>query len=163
MASATFIPVDGRLTSLQVLDLTLTGDEVMEIVSPGNAEEGNNFQVTTLALSGFFSSYPYSFRTVITAGATLASPYAILTTATAILFNKTIASASYAVAPVASTMVYPFPVLIKDLKGDADANPIRITFTSGELCDGLTELTIANPYGWLTINPVPGGGAWYQS
>lgn len=161
--NATFTPLDGRLTSLEVLNIALSGDEVMEIVSPGNAEFGNNFQVTTANLAGFFASFPFQFRTVITTGATLASPYPIAITDTQILFDKLIASDSYAVAPLASAMQYPFPVLIKDYNGAAGANPITISFTGGELCDGLTNLTISNPYGWVRINPAPSGGAWYQS
>ena len=50
-----FVPVDGRLTSLQALSAPLTGGEVMEIVSPGNAQFGNNYQVTLSTLSSFFA------------------------------------------------------------------------------------------------------------
>lgn len=159
-----FVPLDGRITSQNVLDLPLTGGEVMEIVSPGNAAEGNTYQVTTGVLAAFFAAFPFLFsRIVVRSGATLGSPLPIPTTATEILINKSVASASYAVAPLAGSMVYPFPVLIKDLKGDADVNPIQVSFTGGELCDGLETLTIGNPYGWVTINPVPSGGGWYQS
>jgi hypothetical protein len=55
-----------------------------------------------------------------------------------------------------------FGVYIKDLKGDADVNNIRISFTSGELCDGDSTITIANEYGWVTLNPLSGDGAWYR-
>jgi len=62
-------------------------------------------------------------------------------------------------------MQYPYGILIKDLKGDAATNPITINFTGGELCDGLTsgQISIQNPYGWVTIAPVPGASAWYMS
>jgi len=60
-------------------------------------------------------------------------------------------------------MVYPFGVFIKDAKGDSIADPITITFSGGEHCDGLSSLIINNPYGWVTINPIPGQSAWYQS
>ncbi len=49
------IPVDGRITSLTALTSGLTGSEVIEIVAPGNAEEGNNYQVTLQMLSDFFT------------------------------------------------------------------------------------------------------------
>ncbi len=49
------IPLDGRITSLSTLDRVITGDEVMEIVSPGNAAEGNSYKVTTGVLAGYFS------------------------------------------------------------------------------------------------------------
>lgn len=158
------IPLDGRITSLSVLDIALAGDEVIEIVSPGNAANGNNYQVTTAVLAAYFnSSSPAFSTTTITSGATLVSPYAILTTDARILFNKTVASASYAVAPLASSMAGPYPLFIKDLKGDADAFPIQISFSGGELCDGLSTISILNAYGWTTINPIPTGGGWYQS
>ncbi len=160
---ATFTPLDGRLTSLETLNITLSGGEVMEIVSPGNVEDGNNYQVTTAVLAAYFGAFAFISTTVITSGATLVSPYAILTTDIRILFNKSVGSASYAVAPLAASMAWPYPILIKDIKGDAGTNPIEISFTGGELCDGLATLTIGNPYGWVTINPIPGGGGWYMS
>lgn len=160
---ATFIPLDGRLTSLEPLSIDLTADSVMEVVAPGDPATGNNFKVTLAQLAAYVSVLPYLDTTIITSGATLASPYHILVTDTRILFNKTVASASYAVAPLAASMASPFPLFIKDLKGNADTYPIQISFTGGELCDGLSTITIGNPYGWTTINPVPAGGAWYQS
>jgi hypothetical protein len=54
--TAPFIPLDGRITSLQSLPLALTGDEVIEIVSPGNATNGNNYQVLLSVLAAFFST-----------------------------------------------------------------------------------------------------------
>ena len=160
---ATFIPVDGRLTSLQVLNTPLIGNEVMEIVSPGDPANGNNYQVTIQTLANFFAAVAPGDYTLILNGATIGSPYAIATTDTRILFNKTIASVSYATAPLASTMLLSSGILIKDLKGDANVNNITVTFTGGELCDGLSSIVIDTAYGWTTINPVPGGGAWYQS
>ena len=158
-----FIPLDGRITSLQVLNLPLVGTEVMEIVSPGTAAAGNNYQVPTEALAAFFAAFPILNREYIIAGATLASPYAVATTDTQILFNKTLASATYATMPLASTMAYPFGVLFKDIKGDAATNNITITFTGGQLCDGQSSVVIADNYGWVTINPVPGGSGWFMT
>jgi hypothetical protein len=155
------VPLDGRITSLDVLTGTLTGDEVMEIVSPGNAELGNNYQVTLALLATYFGNSSMS-TTIILSGATLISPYDILITDTRILFNKTVSSASYAVAPLASLMTSS-GVLIKDLKGDAGTFPITVSFTGGELCDGLSEITVENAFGWTTINPTPSGGSWYLS
>ena len=51
-----FVPLDGRITSLQSLPLALTGGEVLEIVSPGNATSGNNYQVLLSVLAAFFST-----------------------------------------------------------------------------------------------------------
>ena len=156
------IPQDGRLTSFQTLNLPLTGGEVMYIVSPGNAALGNSYQVTTLFLAGFFSSFQYANTTIITAGATSASPYMVETTDTRILFNKTLGSASYAVLPLSSSMAVPYPILFKDLKGDAGTNAITISFTGGQLCDGLTSVVLSNAYAWTYIAPVPGGNGWFQ-
>jgi len=98
----------------------------------------------------------------ILAGATLANPYNVETTDTAVLFNKTIGSASYALMPAAATMVFPIPVLFKDLKGDAGMNAITINFSAGELCDGEASVVLGNAYAWARIAPKIGGGGWYQ-
>lgn len=161
--AATFTPTDGRLTSLQALNLPLTGDEVMEIVSPGNEAEGNNFQVTLDVLAAFFSSYPYLNTTIIETGATSGTPYIIQQTDTRILVDKTVGAATYIEAPLAATMLSQFPVLIKDWKGDAPTNNITITFADPAGCDGQSSVVIDTAYGWVTINPDPGGGGWYES
>lgn len=157
---ATEIPLDGRLTSLQVLNVTLTGGEAMEIVSPGNAETGDNYQVTTAVLAAYFASYPFvTGRVLVTA-----TPYSIGVAILQVLVDLAVAAPVSVVAPLAVSMTYPYPVLIKDFGGDAsDVNPITVTFTGGELCDGLSSLTIQNPYGWVRINPNIGGGGWYMS
>ena len=157
------VPLDGRITSQNVLNLTLTGGEVMEIVSPGNAAQGNTYQVTTGYLAAFFAAFPALNTDIIKAGATLASPFAVETTATRVLFNKTLASASYALLPLSESMAYSQPVLFKDLKGDAATNPITVSFSGGELCDGLSQVQIANAYGWVTINPIPGESGWFMT
>jgi len=156
-----FVPLDGRITSLPGLTGSLTGGEVMEIVSPGNAQNGNNYQVTTAALAVFFSSYPSFNTTLIQSGATLANPYQVQPNNTRILLDKTIGSPSYIQFPTAASMAAPGPVLVKDFIGDAATNNITISFSNGELCDGLSELIIENAYGWVVINPGPIGGAWY--
>ena len=58
MTTTQFIPVDGRITSLQTLPTPLTGGEVLEIVSPGNAAAGNNYQVLLSVLAAYFSINP---------------------------------------------------------------------------------------------------------
>ena len=158
---ALFIPLDGRITSQNVLGPPLTGGEVMEIVAPGNAAQGNTYQVTTDIIAAFAAAFPLLNTELITSGATLGSPYLAATTDTRILFRKTIGSPSYAMLPQASTMQYGQAILFKDLNGDAETNNITISFSNGELCDGLSEVVINNNYGWLTINPVPFGGSWY--
>jgi hypothetical protein len=153
-------PLDGRLTSLNSLNIPFTGGELMYIVSPGNAALGDSYNVTTAQLAGFFGAFPFLETTLVTAGAT----YNMLATDTRIVVDKTIGSPTSIVAPLASLMSYPFPVLIKDGKGDAATNNITITFTGGQLCDGQSSIVIDNAYGWVTINPFPVTGAsWYQT
>lgn len=154
-------PADGQITSLPVLNLPLTGGEVQEIVSPGNAALGNSYQVPIANLAAFYAAFPSLNSEIITAGATLISPYNVETTDTKILFNKTIGSASYAVLPLSGSMAYPFPVLFKDLKGDAVTNPITISFSGSQLCEGQPDLVINVAYGWYLVNPILGGSGWY--
>ena len=158
--AALVVPLDGRLTSQNILSGPISSG-VMWIVSPGNAAAGNTYQVTIQTLGAYFGAFPVLNTEIITAGATSISPYNVETTDTRILFNKTLASASYAVLPLAATMAYPYGITFKDLKGNASTNNITISFTSGELCDGLSTVQITTDYGWVTIFPVPGGGAWY--
>jgi hypothetical protein len=161
----TNLPADGRLTSQTVLTTPLTGNEVMYIVSPGNAQLGQSYQVTTLFLATYFAALPTVNTTILTSG----SVYNALTTDTKILVNKTIGSPTSIILPLAASMFYPFGVFIKDLKGDSGTNPITITFSGGQLCDNENSFTINNPYGFLTLNPIPGAvgttgtNAWYQS
>lgn len=157
------VPTDGRLTSQNILTIPLAGSEVMYIVAPGTAAQGNSYQTTLDYLAAFFSAFPSLNSELITAGATLATPWQVLTTDTRLLFNKTLGSASYAVLPLAASLTYLQPVLFKDLKGDASTNPITISFTGGELCEGQSTIMINNPWGWVTLNPIPGGGGWYQT
>jgi hypothetical protein len=157
------IPLDGRLTSQNILTGALNGAEVMYIVSPGNATGGNSYQISTLTLAGFFTAFPYLNSEVILAGATSGSPYMVETTDTTILFKKTLGAASYALCPLAASMAYGQEVLFKDIKGDAGTNNITVLFTSGEECDAQSQLEITTNYGWFKITPIPGGGGWYQS
>ena len=156
------VPPDGRFTSQNVLTLPLGGGEVMLIVSPGNAAQGNTYQTTTAYLAAFFSAFPSLNSEIIKAGATSISPYAVAATDTRILFNKTIGAASYAVVPLSESMAYSQPVFFKDLKGDADVNPITVTFSGGQLCETFSQRQITIPYGWFTIFPIPGGSGWYM-
>lgn len=160
---ALFIPIDGELTSQNVFPGPLVGTEVMEIVSPGNATQGNTYQVQTSIIGAYGSALAMLNSSTIISGATFASPYGLQTTETRVLFNKAIGSASYALCPLAVTMLYSQEVFFKDLKGDAGSNSININFTSGELCDGSSSLQITSAYGFLRITPIIGGGGWYRS
>lgn len=157
-----FIPTDGRITSQNVLAGPLTGGEVQEIVSPGDASQGNTYQVSTYTLAAFYAGYTSLNVTVISDSGTAGFPYMVEPNETEVMFNKEVGSASFAILPIANNMIYPNPILFKDLKGDAFINPITLTFTNGELCDGKSQIVIDANYGWVTLAPSPLGGGWYQ-
>lgn len=150
------VPLDGRLTSQNVLAGPLTGGELMYIVSPGTAKDGNSYQISTKTLANFFSSFFVINPTIITSGAS----YNSVATDTRILVNKTVGSATAILLLGAAS--YVMPVLIKDLKGDADVNPITVTFTGTEKMDGLSTVVINNPFGYFWFNPLTTGG-WYDA
>lgn len=56
MANPNTYPSDGRLTTLQNFTGTLNGTELMELVSPGNASQGVNYNVTTQTLASLVAS-----------------------------------------------------------------------------------------------------------
>lgn len=151
-----FVPQDGRITSLQTLGPTLSGSEVMYIVSPGNSQAGVSYQITTRSLATYFNSVLSGTPTIITSG----SVYDSVVADQRILIDKTVGSATSVV--LAPSSGYLFPVLVKDLKGDSNTNPITVTFSSGQLLDGLSEVVINNPYGYFWFNPLSTGG-WYDA
>jgi hypothetical protein len=53
MANPSTYPSDGRLTSLQQFTGSLSGSELLEVVSPGNASNGINYQMTASALASY--------------------------------------------------------------------------------------------------------------
>lgn len=150
------VPVDGRLTSQNVLTGPLDGTAVIYIVSPGTETEGNSYQVSLDTLATFFTAASVGSPTFVISGAT----YNSVATDTRILVNKTVGSATSVVLLASAS--YSFPVLVKDLKGDADSNPITITFSGGQTMDGLASVIISNPYGYFWFNPLTAGG-WYDA
>ena len=123
---------------------------LFEVVSPGNAEEGVNYSIRADEMAVLIGA-PIYVNKVITSGAS----YNSINTDTRILIDKTVGSAtSVVLLPGAD---YGQPILVKDAKGDADVNPITITFSGGELMDGLTEVVINTPYGFYWFNPLPDG------
>lgn len=146
----------GQMTDLPPFTLTdFVGTELMEIVSPADPAEALNYAITTLQLAFLLGAFVYQ-PTEITAG----TVYNVLPSDTRILVKKTIGSATSIV--FGSALAQPLPVLVKDVKGDADVNPITITFTGGQLADGLSSITINTPFGSYWLNPLAEGG-WYLS
>lgn len=147
----------GQMTDLPAYPGGLDLTALMEIVSPGNAASGVNYGITfaqMIALIGVASVYPPP--TIITSGAA----YNSVATDTRILVNKTLGSATSVV--LLSSVSYGVPVLVKDLKGDADTNPITVTFSGGQKMDNLTSVPINSPYGYFWFNPLAAGG-WYDA
>lgn len=142
----------GQMTDLPPFSGAFDPTALLEIVSPGTAELGVNYAITLGQLVALFGGVPV----FITSG----SVYNSLVSDQRILVNKTIGGPeSIILAPSAG---YFLPVLVKDLKGDADVNPITVTFSGGQLMDGLTQVVINNPFGFFWFNPLASGG-WYDA
>mgnify|MGYP001616048982 FL=1 len=140
------------MTDLPEFLTALDGTELFEIVAPGNAQTGLNYRITVTRLAALINGL-LATATVVQTGATLLNPYVAPIFPPRFLFNKTVPSATY--VNLQSSALYPSPILIRDIKGDADVNPIQITFSGAELADGLSSVTIATPYGGYWFNPLP--------
>lgn len=139
----------GQMTDLPTYPGGVDATALFEVVSPGNAQSGINYSISAADMAVLIGVAAYH-NTIITAGAS----YNSVNTDTRILVNKTIGSAT-AIALLAAS-AYGQPVLVKDLKGDADANPITITFPG--TYDGVSSpITINTPYGWVWFNPLSTG------
>ena len=116
-------------------------------------------EIDPVDADGLFDDYDTALsrlnahRTITAAGAVT-----VLTTDSRILINKTVGAATSVVMPSSVTVVS--PILVKDLKGDAATNNITITFTGGQLADGLASVVISVNYGAYWFNPLSSGG-WY--
>jgi len=142
----------GQMTDLPGFTGTFDGTELFEIVAPGNASDGLNYSITSAELVALIAQYQ-SAALVITSGATLVSPYSVPLLPSRFLIKKTIPSASY--INFLSSVNYPAPVMIRDIAGNADANPITVSFAGAETADGLSTVTINTPYGGYIFNPLP--------
>lgn len=143
----------GQMTDLPAYPGGVDPTALLEIVSPGTAAAGVNYAISLAQLIAIIGSSVdiYPAPTIITAGAV----YNSVGSDTRILVNKTIGSATSIV--LASGLTYVRPVLVKDLKGDADVNPITVTFTGVQKMDTLTSVVISNPFAWFWFNPLANG------
>ena len=143
----------GQMTDLPAYPGSVDYTALMEIVSPGNSALGVNYAITLAQLALIIGSG--GAPTIIKSGAS----YNSVATDTRILLNKTVGSAT--TVNLLSASNYFQPVLIKDLNGDADSNPITVTFTG--TYDGIASpLTINTKYGWIWMNPLASGN-WYAT
>ncbi len=145
----------GQMTDLPAYSGAVDLTALMEIVSPGTAANGVNYAITIAQLAVLIPAIQFT-PTFVTSGAT----YNSVATDTRILVNKTVGSATSVV--LLGSASYSQPVLVKDLKGDSDTNPITVTFAGGQTMDGLTSVVINNPYGYFWFNPLTAGG-WYDA
>jgi hypothetical protein len=150
----------GQMTDLPNYTGAFDGTELFEIVAPGNAAQGLNYSMTTAQLAAAFGTLQTAALPILS-GATLGTPLLLPVFPTRFLVKKNTPSASY--INLASSVLYPAPVLIKDEGGNADVYPITVTFFGGELADGLSSVTISTPYGGYWFNPLPAliGPGWY--
>src|SRR5882672_3855159 len=108
----------GQMTDLPAYPGTFDLTALMEIVSPGSASTGVNYGVILAQLALIIGNG--GNPTFVLSGAT----YNSIATDTKILVNKTVGSAT-AINLLSSTSYFQ-PVLVKDLKLDADTHPITI-------------------------------------
>lgn len=149
----------GQMTDLPEFSGTFDGTELFEVVAPGNEALGVNYSITSALLAALLIGVSQA-PTIITAGATLVAPYVPTIFETRVLFNKTVGAASY-VNIGGGAARNNRPIMIRDIKGDADVNNITAIFTG--TCDGLASpIVIASAYAGYIFNPLPNGN-WYLS
>lgn len=149
-------PFDGIFTGGQMTDLpafsgALPASALFEVVSPGDPSTAANYSMTAAQMAALIPGL--ITPTILEDEAA----YASVATDIRILVKNTGALTSAITMLLATN--YSQPVLIKDIGGFASApNPISISFTGGESCDGETTVTIETAYGWVWLNPLAAGG-----
>ena len=143
----------GQMTDLPAYPGTFDLTALVEVVSPGTAVGGVNYGATFAQLIQIIGN-GYN-PTIVTSGST----YNSVATDTRILINKTVGGIITVNLLAASP--YAQPVLIKDIKGDADVNNITVAF-SGTYDGAASPLTISTQYGWIWMNPLASGN-WYAT
>lgn len=139
------------------LAIGLTADDNFVIVQGGTTK-----RAPLSLIASFINPAGTGASVIITTGATVGVPYTVTTGISKVLVDKTVGAASYILLNQASTYGG-LPILIKDIKGDAATNNIHISFSNGELIDGLSQLLLTTNYAWVQITPFPLGGGWYLS
>ena len=149
----------GQMTDLPIFSGTFDGTEMFEVVAPGNEALGVNYSITALLLSGLMFGFAQT-PTIITSGATSIAPYVPSIFETRVLFNKAVGAASFTDIGGAVARNNR-PIMVRDIKGDADVNNISVSFTG--TCDGLASpIVIQSAYAGYWFNPLPNGN-WYLS
>lgn len=154
----------GQMTDLPVFTGTLDGTELMEIVAAPagqtNAAAGVNYSITTELLAQLLISI--AIQDVIIGNGehtTPGDPYVVQPADGRIYVNKTVASPTYILMPLASTM-FTEP-LVADIAGTVtDVDGITVTLSGGELANGEATIPIASPYSGYFFRPVRTLGKW---
>ena len=155
----------GQMTDLPVFSGTLNGQELMEIVAApldANIEaEGVNYQITTELLASLIIQVGLN-SVIITDGEheTALDPYIVQPTDGRIYVNKTIAGPTYIVLGLVDNQLT--EPLIADVNGTVtDVNLINVTFTGGQLVDGLASVDIVSAYGGYFFRPIYSLNKWH--
>lgn len=148
----------GQMTDLpEFTGTSFDGTELFEVVAPGSAALGINYRITSQQLATLLQLLVGGAPTFVINEAV----YNSVPTDTRILVDNTAPQSTSIVLDASAD--YSFPVLVKDLDGLAsDTDPITVTFSGGELMDGLSQVVINNPYGYMWFNPLAAGG-WYDA
>ena len=142
----------GQMTDLPAYPGGFDATALLEVVSPGNVEEGINYGITMDQLALIIGPlFIYPTPTIIAAGAS----YDSVATDVRILVDKTVDAATSIVLLASSN--YTQPILVKAIKG-VGTDAITVTFSSGELMDGQSSVVIDAPYGFFWFNPLASGG-----
>lgn len=139
----------GQMTDLPEFSGVPPRTALLEIVSPGNVEEGINYSITIEQMA---AAIVVGVPTIVRTGST----YASIATDDRILVELFVA------APLVITLLnsseYLQPILVKDIGGTCDpTNTITVVFSDGQAVDGLTSVTLSNPYAWFWFNPLAAG------
>lgn len=147
----------GQMTDLPEYDGPFDPTALIEIVAPGNEAEGVNYSLTLLLLAQYLIASIYA-PTIIEDGATIVDPYEALVTDQRLLVNKTVGAATYIDLGSPADRVYT-PIMVRDLKGDAESNNITVSFNG--TVDGLASpIVISTNFGGYVFNPLATGN-WY--
>jgi hypothetical protein len=146
----------GQMTDLPEYDGDFDPTALIEIVAPGNVEEGINYSLTLAVLASYIIASITS-PTIITEGATSGDIYDAASDDYRILLNKTVPSDSYVDIGGGADRVS--PVMVKDMAGNAATYNITVSFTG--TCDGnASPIVISADYGGWVFNPLTDGN-WY--
>lgn len=151
----------GQMTDLPVFSGTFDGSELFEVVAPGNEAEGVNYSIPSQLLAALIIQIGLN-PVIISDGehATIGNPYMVQPTDGRIYVNKTVAEPTFILMPAVSTMLA--EPLVHDSAGTADdaGNGITVSFSGGQLADGLATVPIQTPYGGYFFRPVIALGKW---